>query len=121
MILTLAIDPGLIKNNDRYTIAHGRLILSGAYRSGCEHCALMVRQACIVQQWRTTERPVRVVMTTWWPTRRGDVDATSKAVLDSLQNGGAIANDAQVVELVARKGVDKDRPRIEVEIFELED
>lgn len=42
-----------------------------------------------------------------WPTARGknalDVDKGARAVLDGLQDSGLVTDDAQVVELIARK------------------
>lgn len=36
-----------------------------------------------------------------WTTRRGDLDNLAGSILDSLQQGGAIANDRNVVSLTA--------------------
>lgn len=42
-----------------------------------------------------------------WPTARGknslDVDKGARAILDGLQDSGLVTDDAQVVELIARK------------------
>lgn len=45
-----------------------------------------------------------------------DVDASIKATLDGLQQGGLLDDDARVVELHARKRVDKARPRVAVAV-----
>lgn len=121
MTITLDIDPGQLRINSRYQIAGGRLVLATRYRQGVELARLQVRQACIKSGWRTSSKPVRVSMTTFWRTAHGDVDSVSKAVLDSLTRGLAIDDDGQVVELVARKAVDSTSPRIELEIEELSD
>jgi Holliday junction resolvase RusA-like endonuclease len=57
--------------------------------------------------------PVRVEVLTRWPRLRrsgpdaglafGDVDATSKAVLDAIAKAGVVEDDGQVVECVLRK------------------
>jgi Holliday junction resolvase RusA-like endonuclease len=121
MKFTLNIDPGQLRVNSRYMISGGRLVLSSRYRDAVEAARLQVRQACINGGWRTTAKPVRVMVITHWPTQRGDCDSTVKAVCDALQHGKAIANDSQIVELVARKSVDKQHPRLEVEMEELSD
>lgn len=41
----------------------------------------------------------------WW-TKVPDVDNLSKLVMESLQHGGAVENDSQVVMLAARKELD---------------
>lgn len=49
-----------------------------------------------------------------------DVDNLAKAVLDAL-NGVCYGDDAQVDEMHLYRAVDRDRPRVEVEIWQLED
>jgi len=66
-----------------------------------------------------------VVVISYWPRRRhlaeglamGDVDSPLKAVLDALEAGGAFDDDTRVVEVIARKAYDKERPRIEVSVW----
>lgn len=48
--------------------------------------------------------------------RKRDVDAYIKIILDAME-GIVYENDNQVVRLVAEKFYDKDRPRVEVELF----
>jgi Holliday junction resolvase RusA-like endonuclease len=50
--------------------------------------------------------------------QRSDLDNALKAIMDCLQQCGAIANDNLCVEIVARKHVDKNNPRIEFELKE---
>jgi Holliday junction resolvase RusA-like endonuclease len=67
---------------------------------------------------------VRVELLTAWPRKHasgplagvalGDVDACCKAALDVLEVAGLLLDDAQVVELVARKAWDRANPRIEI-------
>ena len=47
--------------------------------------------------------------------RRRDADNVVKAISDSL-NGVAFTDDAQVVRVVADKALDRERPRVEVEV-----
>jgi len=63
----------------------------------------------------------------YWPRRRklaradelalGDVDAPLKLTIDALESCGAIDDDARVVELRARKFIDRDNPRIELRVM----
>lgn len=52
--------------------------------------------------------------------RSGDLDNRIKVLLDALQ-GRAYLNDSQVVRIVAERHDDKENPRVEVEIKEIED
>jgi len=47
--------------------------------------------------------------------RRRDVDNYSKVILDSLQ-GIAYDDDSQIYELFVKKEIDKNNPRVEVEL-----
>ena len=70
--------------------------------------------------------PVVVEVRSYWQRRHrqgaaaglamGDVDAPAKSVLDALQAAGVLDDDASVRRLICEKDVDKDRPRIEVEV-----
>lgn len=47
----------------------------------------------------------------WWPTfRPGDIDKTTRALLDSLTDAGVWGDDSQVVQLAAEKRYDDDGP-----------
>jgi Holliday junction resolvase RusA-like endonuclease len=59
-----------------------------------------------VTAYRSNNRPV-------------DTDNIAKTVLDALQDGGILANDSQVDELVSKKKFDQLRPRIEILLEEL--
>jgi crossover junction endodeoxyribonuclease RusA len=54
------------------------------------------------------------------PRKRGDLDNHIKVVLDALQSW-AYTNDDQVVEIHAYRHDDKDNPRVEVEVLEIEE
>lgn len=55
----------------------------------------------------------------FYPSERSDLDNSLKCALDCLQKVGAIANDNRCVKIIARKFLDKERPRIEFLIKEL--
>jgi len=57
----------------------------------------------------------------YYPSQRSDLDNAMKVILDILQRKvHAIKNDNKCTEIIARKFVDKERPRIEFELFEVE-
>lgn len=49
----------------------------------------------------------------YYPANRADLDNSLKVVLDCLQKVGAIQNDNKCCSIIARKFIDKDKPRIE--------
>jgi Holliday junction resolvase RusA-like endonuclease len=55
----------------------------------------------------------------YYPSQRSDLDNCLKVVLDCLQKVKAIANDNKCVKIVARKFLDKLKPRIEFTIKEI--
>jgi len=52
----------------------------------------------------------------YYPNQRADLDNAMKIILDSLQACKAIPNDNKCVKIVAQKFLDKDKPRIEFTI-----
>lgn len=116
----LDVRPGDVSNNSRlvpqqirgrYT---GRLVDSTEYRDGLRVMALQVRSDMNARGLERIEGPVEVWVTTYWPTEAGDVDATSKAALDCLQQAGLIVNDRQCRPVHLDRAKDPDRPRIEI-------
>lgn len=59
--------------------------------------------------------PVSVTVDAYRPRQIGDLDNTLKVLLDALR-GIAYVDDAQVVELHARRHEDKANPRVEIEV-----
>jgi Holliday junction resolvase RusA-like endonuclease len=69
--------------------------------------------------------PVAVRVHLYLPdARRRDLDNFAKSILDGLNSRPgrprALADDSQVVELVLRKSIDREHPRTEVEIEQVE-
>jgi Holliday junction resolvase RusA-like endonuclease len=56
----------------------------------------------------------------YFPSQRSDLDNAMKGILDCLQACRAIDNDRWLVELHARKFIDKYRPRVEFTITPVE-
>lgn len=52
----------------------------------------------------------------FYANNRKDLDGSFKILLDSLQQCNVIKNDRECVEIYARKMIDKQNPRIEIEI-----
>lgn len=69
-------------------------------------------------RWRTDGR-YAVQIAVYRAARRGDVDNFAKAVLDGL-NGVCWRDDSAVTRLAVELYEDKERPRIEVEVTEIE-
>ena len=57
-----------------------------------------------------------IYLDAFFSSNRKDLDGAFKLVLDALQASGTIKNDRQCVKIVARKFIDKVRPRIEFTI-----
>lgn len=57
-----------------------------------------------------------IYLDAYFSSNRKDLDGAFKLVLDALQSSGTIKNDRQCVKIVARKFIDKVRPRIEFTI-----
>lgn len=56
----------------------------------------------------------------YFPSMRSDLDNSLKILLDCLQKTNTISNDNKCVKIVARKFVDKERPRVEFRIIEVD-
>ena len=64
---------------------------------------------------------VRLEIHLWLPDRRRDIDNIAKSIADGL-NGIAWLDDSQIASLsVTRAGIDRERPRAEVRIDQMED
>lgn len=53
----------------------------------------------------------------YYPSNRSDLDNSLKVVLDCLQKAKVIKNDNKCTQIIARKFIDKDNPRIEFKII----
>ena len=62
--------------------------------------------------------PVSVTIAVYRPQKRGDLDNLLKVILDAL-NGIAYDDDAQIVEIKARRFDDKSNPRVEIDVIEV--
>lgn len=69
------------------------------------------------ERWPLTY-PIKIDVSIYYPSNRQDLDAS--LIMDGLQKAGVIENDRQVFELFARKKFDKDCPRAEIYVSEIE-
>ena len=108
--------------NGFYAVVRGRKITSKAGRA-------WIADAVATIQDQTDSMPmpvfpkrlaVKVTATIYRPQRSGDLSNRIKPVEDVLQKAGVLENDSQIDELHWYKRDDKARPRVEVEITELE-
>lgn len=90
------------------------------------HCLARVRLA----GWRTLVGPCAVSVAFWlprpaiayrrrWPHVKPDVDKLARAALDGIVEGGAIHDDALVVDLTASKRYAVERPGMRVRVVDL--
>lgn len=54
----------------------------------------------------------KFIIDVYYNSRRPDLDNALKVVLDCLQKVGAIKNDNKCIEIVAKKHLDKNNPRV---------
>jgi len=110
------IDPAQVSANPRHFHASSARRL---YQKGLDEMRLSVASERNRRGWPMLEGKVRVIVETHVLDERGvDCDSVLKAALDSLQLGGALKNDRQVSEIVARRIVDGSS-RIDVQVEEL--
>jgi Holliday junction resolvase RusA-like endonuclease len=63
------------------------------------------------------KRPLRAKVTVYYPSMRSDVDA--ELVFDLLQKAGVIRNDRYIREKHIIGRIDKESPRVEIEVEEM--
>jgi Holliday junction resolvase RusA-like endonuclease len=75
-----------------------------------------VRAVAQLANVQPLEGPVRLVLRFFRATaRRCDVDNLSKSIQDAL-NGVAYLDDSQIARLEVEKGIDRELPRVEIEV-----
>jgi crossover junction endodeoxyribonuclease RusA len=89
----------------------GRVVVSSEARQYKLDVAMLARIAGV----RPTDEPVSLTLEIYRPQRRGDLSNRIKVLEDALQ-GVAYHDDAQVVELHAKRFDDKKHPRVNITI-----
>ena len=75
---------------------------------------------CNLYRDKNIEGYFEMYIDVFYPNQRSDLDNSFKVVLDCLQKVKAIKNDNKLVKIVARKFLDKDKPRVEFILKEIE-
>jgi Holliday junction resolvase RusA-like endonuclease len=68
-------------------------------------------------KYELIESNFKFIIDVYYDSRRPDLDNSLKVVLDCLQKAQAIKNDNKCLEIIAKKRLDKEKPRIEFEII----
>jgi Holliday junction resolvase RusA-like endonuclease len=70
-------------------------------------------------KYKLIESNFKFIIDVYYDSRRPDLDNSLKVVLDCLQKAQAIKNDNKCLEIIAKKHLDKEKPRIEFEIIRI--
>ena len=70
-------------------------------------------------EYKLIEGNFKFIIDVFYDSRRPDLDNSLKVVLDCLQKAQAIKNDNKCLEIIAKKHLDKEEPRIEFTIIPL--
>tara|TARA_R100000541_G_scaffold14382_2_gene23825 strand:- start:898 stop:1254 length:357 start_codon:yes stop_codon:yes gene_type:complete len=70
-------------------------------------------------EYKLIEGNFKFIIDVFYDSRRPDLDNSLKVVLDCLQKCNAIKNDNKCLEIIAKKHLDKEEPRIEFTIIPL--
>lgn len=65
------------------------------------------------------KKPFKLVLDFWIQNKNQDLDNLAKSTIDCLETSGAIYNDNLCYELIMRKHIDKENPKIKLELSEL--
>lgn len=92
-----------------WRVWRGRAVKSAEARNYQKRVKLLAK-ASLGARVEPLRGPVRVEVSVYRPAKRGDLDNTLKVILDALR-GIAYGDDAQVVEILARRNDDAANPR----------
>jgi len=98
-----------------------RIITIAGHSSLCKSDALKKYEEAFIWQsgnlrGLNIDSPFEFYIDVYYPSKRSDIDNSLKIVLDCLQRTKTITNDNNCCKIVAQKFIDKDNPRIEIEI-----
>ena len=103
--------------NQKYGVINGKLLLTKKYRSCKSDIANELHYATLKQELITDPVVLKVVQY-FGDNRKRDCDAYLKVLLDAMEDV-IIKDDNQIQELHVYKHVDKENPRIELELKKL--
>ena len=98
-----------------YRIARGFMYKSKELQQYEKSFALQCRQ----YRNKNIEDNFEFNIDVYYPNNRSDLDNSLKVVLDCLQKCNAIKNDNKCVKITATKFIDKEKPRIEFSINQI--
>lgn len=111
MKITLPYPPSL---NRLYRAVGNRVLISKDGRNYKNE----VQKQVLFQKTSKLTGEIAIEIKVYRPQKRGDLDNTLKALIDSLQ-GICYENDSQIIEIKAYRFDDKQNPRAEVSIKEI--
>lgn len=74
---------------------------------------------CKIYRGMGIASPFRLYAVVWQTSNLYDLDNSIKTLLDCLQSSGVFVNDNLCIEIIARKCIDPDNPRVEFAIEEI--
>ena len=125
LLLNILKEKGAFTTTDKYVILGTCPSKSNSYRIGHKRLfktsELIAYEASFKSQFTphgpTIEGAFEFHVDAYYPNNRSDLDGCFKATLDLLQKHGAFKNDRYCVKIIARKFIDKERPRIEFNLI----
>lgn len=102
--------------NDYWRVANNRIITTQEARDYKQEISLTLGNKIE----RVFQGEVGLDFTIFRPAKRGDLDNYFKIMLDALQ-GICYKNDNQIVEIQAYRDDDKDNPRVEFLVYEVDE
>ena len=114
----------IIKGNCPSKSNQYKVIRLGSKCSLCKQTQLKTYENSFASQmskydYEIIENNFKFEIDVYYDSRRPDLDNSLKSTLDCLQKCKAIKNDNKCIEIIARKHLDKENPRIEFVITEL--
>lgn len=108
------------KSNSRIIRTYGKRIMLIKKPEAIRYTESAIRQiqGQLDETWEQFLNPVRIDITIWYQTKLPDLDVS--LIQDVLEKAGVYKNDRQVYELHAFKRFDKENPRLQVIVTELE-
>lgn len=127
MTLTFTIPGEPVGVNRSFVGGKRPFVKAPAARLFAARIAMAGRAARMKAKCETSEAPCEVWITLYFGSDRPDTDGPVKPILDALQKpmrgrpgAGIYANDRQVVAYHVTRNIDRERPRVEVVVHEVE-
>ena len=82
-----------------------------------EHYEQSFKTQMLNYKYDLIDTEFKFIIDVYYDSRRPDLDNSLKVVLDCLQKVKAIKNDNKCIEIVAKKHLDKENPRVKFSIL----